>query len=193
MRGSAPGGSSQAAAARRCGTIGASWRSRGVAPGALATVGAAEAPILEWRRAVLKRVALHTVSGAEHPVAWAPWIALGGSPGRPGARPDQKWRMRPLSLHLPGGARSMLGWRLSFGRTAHLSEPAAVVGAREPGETGQPRLGDRFGLRRLVEIDTLKGTERVAKSGRLGRRSTVRTPAHELHRRPNLPQNRHGS
>ena len=65
MRGSAPGGSSQAAAARRCGTIGASWRSRGVAPGALATVGAAEAPILEWRRAVLKRVALHTVSGAQ--------------------------------------------------------------------------------------------------------------------------------
>ena len=64
MRGSAPGGSSQAAAARRCGTIGASWRFRGVAPGALATVGAAEAPILEWRRAVLKRVAPHTVSGA---------------------------------------------------------------------------------------------------------------------------------
>ena len=64
MRGSAPGGSSQAAAARRCGTIGASWRFRGVAPGALATVGAAEAPIFEWRRAVLKRVALHTVSGA---------------------------------------------------------------------------------------------------------------------------------
>ena len=47
---------------------------------------------------------------------------------------------------------------------------------------------NRFGLRRLVEIDTTKGTERVAKRDRFGRRSTVRTPAHELHRRPNLPQ-----
>ena len=43
------------------------------------------------------------------PVACAPWIALTCSPGRPGARPDHKWPMRPLSLHLPG--RSMLGWR----------------------------------------------------------------------------------
>ena len=31
-----------------------------------------------------------------------------------------------------------------------------VVGAMEPEETGLPRLGDRFGLRRLVEIDTTK-------------------------------------
>ena len=37
-------------------------------------------------------------------------------------------------------------------------------GAREPEETGQPRLGDRFGLRRLVEIDSTKGAARVAKS-----------------------------
>ena len=50
-----------------------------------------------------------------------------------------------------------------------------------------------FGFRRLVETDTTKGTVRVAKSDRFGRRSTVRTPAHELHRRPNLPQHRHGS
>ena len=42
-------------------------------------------------------------------VAWAPWIALKGSQGRPGARPDRFERMRPKSLHLPG--RGMLGWR----------------------------------------------------------------------------------
>ena len=44
--------------------------------------------------------------------------------------------------------------------------------------TGQPRLGDRFGLRRLVEIDATKGTASVAKSDRFGRRSTVRTHLH---------------
>ena len=42
-------------------------------------------------------------------VAWPPWIALKGSQGRPGARPDRFERMRPKSLHLPG--RGMLGWR----------------------------------------------------------------------------------
>ena len=46
--------------ARRWATIGATWRSPGVAPGALATVGAADAPILEWRRAVLTAVLPHT-------------------------------------------------------------------------------------------------------------------------------------
>ena len=45
-------------------------------------------------------------------------------------------------------------------------------------ETGQPLLGDGFGLRRLVEIDTPKWIARVAKSDRFGRRSTVRTPVH---------------
>ena len=38
-------------------------------------------------------------------------------------------------------------------------------GAREPEETGQLSMGDRFGLGRLVEIDSTKGTARVAKSG----------------------------
>ena len=39
MWGSAPGGSNQAAAARRCGTIGASWRFRGVGTWVRGTVG----------------------------------------------------------------------------------------------------------------------------------------------------------
>ena len=50
-----------------------------------------------------------------------------------------------------------------LGRTAHPSRQRR--GAREPEETGQPLLGDRFGLRRLVEIDTTKGIARVAKRG----------------------------
>ena len=80
-----------------------------------------------------------------------------------------------------------------LGRAAHLSRQPWCQGATE--ETGQPRLGDRFGLGRLVEIDTTKGVAGVAKGDRFGRRSTVRTPAHELSTAETklIPQNGHGS